>query len=234
MPNVAKIIAPPADVSAARMNATPLTWCTQWHAVLVTEFAWDPANYLELMAEEIADYPGLQAALVDATKDTRPRTVLDLGCGSGETARRVLAAHPDAELTGIDASEDMLAAAARALARHRVRLERQRLQDPLPTGPFDLVVSALAVHHLPGEQKADLFRRVAKVLSPGGWFVLADLVVPEREQDAFTEIDWVEDMPSSAAEQLAWMSDAGLTAGITWSHRDIAVMVGTAPAGPAG
>jgi tRNA (cmo5U34)-methyltransferase len=39
------------------------------------------------------------------------------------------------------------------------------LEDPLPDGPYDVVVSALAVHHLAAASKADLFRRIAGVIS---------------------------------------------------------------------
>ena len=42
------------------------------------------------------------------------------------------------------------------------------LEDPLPTGPFDVVVSAFAIHHLPSTAKADLFERVAAVLGAHG------------------------------------------------------------------
>jgi tRNA (cmo5U34)-methyltransferase len=72
------------------------------------EFRWDPDRYLALMAEEIPDYERLQAALVEATTTLAPRRILELGTGSGETARRVLAAHPEAGLVGVDASEEML------------------------------------------------------------------------------------------------------------------------------
>jgi tRNA (cmo5U34)-methyltransferase len=190
----------------------------------VTEFAWDPDGYLALVAQEIADYPALQRELVNATAGVLARAVLDLGCGTGETARRLLNAHPGARLTGIDANADMLAAAAATLDPARVTLRQQRLQDPLPAGPFDLVVSALAVHHLAGPAKAELFSRVATVLSPGGRFVLADLVVPQREKDAFTEVDWVDDVPSTAAEQAGWLTAAGLDARTRWQYLDLAVL----------
>ena len=72
-----------------------------------------------------------------------------------------------------------------AVARDRLRgsssevdLRVARLQDPLPDGPFDLVVSALCVHHLDREEKRDLFRRLAGVLAGPGRLVLADVVVP--------------------------------------------------------
>jgi hypothetical protein len=38
------------------------------------------------------------------------------------------------------------------------------------------------------------------------------------------------DTPSSAAEQLAWLRDAGLAAELAWSQRDLAVLVADAPA----
>lgn len=62
----------------------------------VTEFAWDPETYLQLMAQEVPDYPRLQEQLVTATLAVSAHAVLDLGIGSGLTAGRVLAAHRDA------------------------------------------------------------------------------------------------------------------------------------------
>lgn len=101
------------------------------------------------------------------------------------------------------------------------------LQDPLPEGSFDLVTSMLAVHHLDGAGKADLFCRVAGVLTVGGRFVLADLVVPEKPGDVVTPIDGIEDVPSSLAEQLSWLTDAGLSTEVAWQHRDLAVITST-------
>ena len=83
----------------------------------------------------------------------------------------------------------MLAAAADLAAAD---LRVSRLQDPLPEGNFDLVVSALALHHLDGAGKADLFARVAALLRPGGRFVLGDVVVPEDPADA-----WLPEQPSN-------------------------------------
>jgi tRNA (cmo5U34)-methyltransferase len=192
------------------------------------DFAWEPDSYLALMAEEIPDYERLQAALVEATTTLAPRRMLELGSGSGETARRVLAAHPEARLVGIDASEEMLAAAREALPAERVDLWIGRLEDPLPAGPFDLAFSALAVHHLDGPGKADLFARMRAVLRTGGVFVLADLIVPERPEDVVTSIDGVYDLPSSIADQLAWLAQAGFDARLHWGHKDLAVLLALA------
>ena len=72
----------------------------------------------------------------------------------------------------------MLAPGRDALAGREVTLEVGRLEDGLPQGCFDLVFTALAVHHLDGAGKAELFTRIAKLLADGGRFVLADVVPP--------------------------------------------------------
>jgi tRNA (cmo5U34)-methyltransferase len=149
--------------------------------------------------------------------------VLELGTGTGETALRILARHPHARWTGIDASEAMLARARERLPDADLRTAR--LEDLLPTGPFDLVVSVLAVHHLDGAAKRELFRRVEMVLAPGGRFVLGDVVVPERPEDVRIFIDGVVDIPDRIDDQLRWLRQADLVARAAWSDRDLAVLV---------
>jgi tRNA (cmo5U34)-methyltransferase len=192
---------------------------------VVGQFHFDPHSYLELMRSELPDYERLQDELVHATRGTSPATILELGTGTGETARRVLDAHPGASLLGIDASADMLAAAREALAGRDVTLEVGRLEDGLPQGRFDLVVSALAIHHLDGAGKAELFTRIAELLADGGRFVLADVVVPVDGAEAVTPLDPQIDLPSTVDDQLRWMHDAGLMASVAWMNRDLAVLV---------
>jgi tRNA (cmo5U34)-methyltransferase len=189
------------------------------------QFHWDPHSYLELMRSELPDYERLQDELVHATRGTSPKAILELGTGTGETARRVLDAHPGAHLLGIDASADMLAMAREALAGRDATLELGRLEDGLPQGRFDLVVSALAVHHLDGPGKAELFTRIAELLADGGRFVLADVVVPVDGAEAVTPLDAEIDRPSSVDDQLRWLHDAGLMASVAWLSRDLAVLV---------
>ena len=191
----------------------------------MAELDWDPDSYARSIRDEIPRFDELQDAVAAATGGDAIRTVLELGVGTGETARRVLAPHPRAHLTGIDASERMLEAARAALPDADLR--QGRLEDALPQGPFDLVVSALAVHHLPADGKRELFRRVASVLGPGGRFVLGDVVVPERAEDVQIEIDWVVDLPDRADHQVAWLRDAGFDARVVWAHRDLAVIRAT-------
>jgi tRNA (cmo5U34)-methyltransferase len=188
------------------------------------QFHFHPDSYLELVRSEVPGYDRLQDAVAQATRGLQPRLILDLGAGTGVTSQRILAVHPGARLVGIDESDDMLEHARQALPGAEFRVAR--LEDPLPSGPFDLVVSALAVHHLDGAGKADLFRRVAAALGPGGRIVIGDVVVPENPDDVVAPIDEEYDKPSSVAEQVVWLEEAGFRARVTWTEADLAVMVG--------
>jgi L-threonylcarbamoyladenylate synthase len=190
----------------------------QWH--------FDPDTYLEMMDMDVPLFEQLQRELVAASGD-RVERILELGTGTGETARRLLARHPGASLIGIDESESMLATARRSLPASRVDLRTGRIQDPLPDGRFDLVASALCVHHLDAEEKADLFARVRAMLSPGGRFVLADLVLPVDPAEARTPHTPGFDKPSSMADQVRWLREAGFEeVEVVWERGDLTVIVG--------
>jgi tRNA (cmo5U34)-methyltransferase len=187
----------------------------------MAEYRFTPEEYASITAE-IHGYDELQAQAAAATDGERATRILDLGVGTGETARRVLEVHPEARLVGIDESPAMLARAREALPTADLR--EGRLEDPLPDGPFDLVVSGLAIHHLADAGKRDLFARVHGVLVRGGTFVLADVVVPRRAEDAVTPLTQGYDLPDSAVDQLAWLREAGFEAELLWELWDLAVL----------
>jgi tRNA (cmo5U34)-methyltransferase len=188
------------------------------------QFHWDAETYLDLMHSEVPDYDRFQEETAKATGPIEARRILELGIGTGETALRLLAAHPSAQLVGVDSNEQMLAAARRLLDPDRVELCVGRIEDPLPGGPFDLVVAALVVHHLKGNHKAELFQRVHRVLRPGGRFLLADVVIPERPEDAITPLSPDYDHPSTLPELLGWLHAAGFSPTLIWGPRDLAVI----------
>ena len=119
------------------------------------------------------------AALAKAAALTGRERVLDLGCGAGHTAL-ALAPHA-ASVTAVDLTDEMLAVAA-GLARQR-SLDNItfKLADvaalPFPADSFDLVVSRYAAHHFAAPDRA--LAAAARVLRPGGTFLLIDTVAPE-------------------------------------------------------
>ncbi len=192
----------------------------------MSQFHFDPDSYLAMMREDVPRYDELQDVVAAATAGLEARRILELGTGTGETARRLLGAHPSATLVGIDASEPMLAVARNELVAD---LRVQRLEDALPAGPFELVVSALAVHHLEPDEKRDLFQRVRAELAPGGRFVLADLVVPERVDDVVTPATPGFDKPDPLADLVTWLEEAGFETSVAWSWKDLAVVRADVP-----
>jgi tRNA threonylcarbamoyl adenosine modification protein (Sua5/YciO/YrdC/YwlC family) len=192
-------------------------------AALAGQFHFDPSGYGEMIRADIPLYERLQAEVATAS-GVGARRVLELGTGTGETAAALLDRHPGAELVGIDESSAMLGVARSRLPTDRVSLHVGRLDEPLPEGPFDLVASALCVHHVSGAEKRDLFARVAGVLGPGGRFVLGDVIVPEDSADAVTSLTPDFDRPSSLADQLQWLDEAGFDARLVWRHRDLVVV----------
>jgi tRNA (cmo5U34)-methyltransferase len=183
----------------------------------------EPELYDAMIRKGIPAYDRLQK---EVAAQVTGRQGLELGTGLGGTTLQAWHANDFAQILCVDMAENMLADAAERLSDLPVRFLQQRFEDPLPAGPFDTVFSALAVHHLDGPAKADLFVRVAAVLNPGGRFVLGDLVVPEDPADVVTRIDGEWDRPSTLAEQVRWMQDAGLTTRVAWAEKDLAVIVG--------
>lgn len=191
------------------------------------QFHFRPETYEAEIREDVPAYEQLQQQLV-AASGAGARRILELGTGTGATARPVLERHRESTLVGVDISAEMLSAARARLPGERVDLRVGRLQDELPSGPFDLVVSALAVHHLGADEKAQLFERVGAALAPGGRFVLADVVVPDDPADAQIPLTPGFDKPSPVADQLRWLRDAGLQARVAWEQGDLAVIVAEA------
>ncbi len=190
----------------------------------VGQFHFDPASYMELMRVEVPGYARLQEEVARASEGVDASSVLDLGTGTGETLAAVLTRHPGASAVGVDESDAMLDAGAVRLAGRDVDLRVADLAEPLPTGPFDLVVSALAIHHLDGPAKAALFVRIAATLRPGGRFVLGDVVIPADPADVVIPVDDDYDRPSTTGDQLAWLERAGFDALVAWADRDLVVV----------
>lgn len=191
----------------------------------MSQFHFRPDEYLSLIHAEVPAFDDLQEQVAAAAEGLVVKRILELGTGTGETARRLLPKYPQARLTGIDASEEMLTAARRALPDEQIdELMVRGIQAPLPEGPFDLVISALTIHHLDAPGKADLFHRLARTLRRGGRFVMGDVVVPDDPADAITPLSPGHDMPSSTGDLLRWLRDAGFNPRVFWSTADLAVI----------
>ena len=128
------------------------------------------------------------ARLIGADPDAG-LSVLDIGSGYGPVAAVVLDAYPKAHAIGLDISEAMMAVGRERMARFGERF-RYVVGDFGPgvlppeaveAGPFDVVVSARAIHHLSAELMARLYADIYKNLRPGGSFFNLDTASPETD-----------------------------------------------------
>ncbi|BDG05417.1 class I SAM-dependent methyltransferase [Anaeromyxobacter oryzae] len=186
----------------------------------------------------------------------RPSRVLDLGAGTGLLSAEILRRVPAATATLLDFSGEMLARArARfdAAAPGRVAIRAgDYVRAPLE-GPWDAIVSALSIHHLPDPEKRAVYARALAALRPGGLLVNADNVLAEdpaaaardralwiaavratgiapADLDAALERTKV-DVLAPLALQLGWLRELGFTAVdcvFKWHH--FAVLAGVRPA----
>jgi len=170
--------------------------------------------------------------LIRFPRDSRLK-VLDLGAGTGMMAAFIAYSFPNARITMVDISNEML---ERARARFELGGERFRFEvsdygvDPIQE-KYDAVVSALSIHHLSDEQKRSLFRRIHAALNEGGVFVNAEqfrCATPERHR--FHHERWITrvrelgaddrdlaaalermkfDRAATLEDQLEWLREAG-------------------------
>lgn len=119
------------------------------------QFDWTPDEYLERIHAKVPRYDELQEQAIAAVPFP-PERVLELGMGTGETTRRLIEAYPDAWVVGLDSSPDMVFRARQTYDD----VQLARMEDPLPDGPWDLVISVLSTGDLTDEQLQALCRRV--------------------------------------------------------------------------
>ena len=175
------------------------------------QFHWKPESYLELIRSEVPRYDELQEQAIAAIPFP-PERVLELGMGTGETTRRLIEAYPDSWVIGLDSSADMV---FRARSMYD-DVQLARIEDPLPDGPWDLVIGVLSIHHLTSDLKKNLFRQVKEQARA---FVIGDVVKADVE---ITPIDADYDFPETAADLAEWCGGE-----IAWQADDLAVVRAT-------
>ncbi len=118
----------------------------------------------------------VHAATLDlAASLPAPATILDIGCGTGRLLREAARRWPNAALIGVDPAEGMVEVARNLTPG--VTIYRALAESlPLPDASVDLALSTVSFHHW-GDQAA-AFREIARILRPGGYFILSDFAPP--------------------------------------------------------
>ena len=207
--------------------------------------AWD---YDRVRRQLVPGFDGFYGAVLESVpfETEKEIRVLDLGAGTGLLSAMVAEKFPRARVTLVDLSVEMLRVARRRLAEEPARFEFQNMdyaRKPLPRtgGGYDLVVSALSVHHLTHGDKKELFEKVRRALAVGGYFVNADQIAGDTPEEDGRYGEWwlrrvreagvsEEDLAAALlrmradrnatlAEQLGWLEEAGFE-GVGCRYKD--------------
>ncbi|MEH2299828.1 MAG: methyltransferase domain-containing protein [Nostoc sp.] len=157
-------------------------------------------NIQEAFNSAAVDYDNLRRILIPCFDDfyktaveiipgdcTAPLKVLDLGAGTGLYSGMVQSVFPNAEFTLLDLAPEMLEKAKfrfSKMGKSPKILIGNYVETDLG-GSYDLIISALSIHHLSDFDKELLYQQIYNVLNPGGIFVNADQVLgktPDLEQ----------------------------------------------------
>jgi trans-aconitate 2-methyltransferase len=122
--------------------------------------SWSAKQYVEFEDERTRPVRDLLSAL----PPIEAGSVVDLGCGPGNSTEVLALRYPKAEVSGIDSSPDMITAARRRLPR--VDFEVAAVQDWSGTGPYDVILANALLQWVPDH--AALLPALIKKLAPGG------------------------------------------------------------------
>lgn len=129
--------------------------------------SWDPERYLTFADERGRPF----VDLISRIGAPAPAAVVDLGCGPGNLTRLLAERWPQAQVTGLDSSPEMIAAARRDVVRPdgdgSLSFGVADLREWRPDAPVDVLVSNATLQWVGGH--LDLLPRLVEAVAPGGW-----------------------------------------------------------------
>ena len=110
-----------------------------------------------------------------ASNIEQPKRILDLGAGTGLLSYFWYLNYPESEYVLVDIADDMLNVARKRFAGiDNMSYQVLDYSSGLPDGDFDVIASALSIHHLEHEEKEKLFAQIYDKLPTGGLFINYD------------------------------------------------------------
>lgn len=115
---------------------------------------------------------------------TRVYEILDLGTGTGITARVIQDLLPHAKIDAVDFSEQMIAGAQKKLGDKNIRYIIGDYSEMVFDKQYDMVISVVGIHHQDNDGKQKLFKKIYSFLKSGGTFIFGDLVTYTDKKEA--------------------------------------------------
>lgn len=137
-----------------------------------------------------SDYEAYKHAVLPLPQTDESLKVLDLGCGTGLELRYLFERMPNAWVTCIDLSENMLKILSEQYsdkAKQLTVLCESYLTWDYPENTFDYVVSVNTLHHFMKDQKTELYSRILHSLKPSGMYIESDFIVDKAMMEQYQE-----------------------------------------------
>ncbi len=179
--------------------------------------------------------------------------ILDIGCGTGTLAKILKENFPNAKVTCLDFSKNMIKLAQQKLFKYKndINFLVSDFNNISPSKKYDVVISSFALHHIPtDEEKIQLYKNIFSLLNMNGTFLNADLVLgsgihiknlnikrwkehimkyfndPEALEELLPKYQ-ADDNPSVLFNHLKWLDNIGFKEIDTiWKYYNFAIYVG--------
>ena len=128
-----------------------------------------------------------------------PKQILDLGAGTGLLSRFWMQHYPTADYVLVDIADELLSIARKRFAGlANVRYQVLDYSKELPRGNFDVIASALSIHHMEDDKKQELFASIYNRLPVDGIFVNYDqFCAPSPDMDRWINSFWEDGLTRS-------------------------------------
>jgi ubiquinone/menaquinone biosynthesis C-methylase UbiE len=156
--------------------------------------------------------------LLKAVEPRRPKKILEIGCGRGDTTRLLLRRFPEAAVTAVDYDAGQIALAGRRVTDRRVTfLQADAGRLPFDNGSFDSVFEFNSLHHIVHWQQ--VLAEIGRVLAPGGMFAAMDETAAffnplfrwfDQPESLFTEAGFLRRAAATGLNQVAGVGSAAI------------------------
>lgn len=211
------------------------------------------SHYDEQISKIIPSYRTILRSMVAAIPFSPEDTfnLIDLGCGTGNLAYLIKANFPNADIDAMDISPEMIKIAKKKLAKQNdsIHFETSAFKDFQFKKTYNVVLSAIALHHLASKRQFKIYQRIFDALTEHGIFINAEHVLgathqlsetytsnwanvmrkmlPVNEAENIINIAHEIDKPVTIRQHFKWLQIIGFKdIDIIWKENQIAVIYG--------
>lgn len=149
-------------------------------------------TYDDHMRETVENFDKYYSLLSQPIKQTNEEVdILDMGCGTGIELEGIFNKAPNAKITGIDMSQEML---DKMMKKYKAKAANIKiivdsyLTCNIADNYYDYIVSSMTMHHFLQEPKIEIYKKIRKSLKEDGLYIEGDYVVSDEEQNECLKI----------------------------------------------